>query len=104
MQYAKDQYGVLFAYDLEIGLSYGEMMGVKPIDDKTIEVTGTGSVIQGLLWKIENESDLEVALDVPRQSIIPKFEMNPAIKFIIEKQCCMDHDYSNYTIHLTKLN
>lgn len=104
MKYAKGQYGVLFKYDLEIGLNYGEMMGVKPIDNKTIEVTGTGSVLQGLLWKIENESDLKVALDVPRESIVPDIEVNPIIKFITEKQCCMDHDYSNYTIRLTKLN
>lgn len=104
MKYAKDQYGVLFKYDLEIGLSYGEMMGVKPIDDKTIEITGTGSVLQGLLWKIENESDLEISLDVPIESIVPDIEVNPVIKFITEKQCCMDHDYSNYTVRLTKLN
>lgn len=103
MKYAKDQYGVLFKYDLEIGLNYGEMMGVKPIDNNTIEITGSGSVIQGLLWKLDNESDLSVITDIPREEIIPQMEPNPIIKFITEKQCCMDHDYSNYTVRLTKL-
>ena len=103
MRYAKEQYGILFAYDLEIGLNYGEMMGVKPIDNNTIEVTGSGSVIQGLLWKLDNESDLSVTTDLPRETIVPQMEPNPIIKFITEKQCCMDHDYSNYTVRLTKL-
>jgi hypothetical protein len=103
MRYAKEQYGILFAYDLEIGLNYGEMMGVKPIDNNTIEVTGSGSVIQGLLWKLDNESDLSVTTDIPREEIIPQMELNPVIKFIIEKQCCMDHDYSDYTVKITKL-
>ena len=104
MEYAKEKYGILFAYDLEIGLNYGEMMGVKPIEDNVIEVSGTGSVIQGLLYKIDNESDLIVETDIPREDIVPQMEMSPIVKFITEKQCCMDHDYSYYTVRLKKLN
>ena len=104
MNYAREKYGILFQYDLELGLSYGEMLAVKPVDDRTIEVSGTGSNILGLLWKIENESDLEVSMNVPIESIVPEMEENPMIRFITDRQCCKDLDYSRYTIQLTKLN
>lgn len=104
LQYAKDKYGIFFNYDLEVGLSYGEMMGVKPIDDNTVEITGTGSVLRQLLWKIENESDLRVSIDTPMDDIVCKIETNPIRRFIKDKQCCMEMDESNYTIRLTKRN
>ena len=104
MDYAKDKYGIWFAYDLEIGLSYGEMLGLKQISDDTIELTGSGSNIQQLLWKLDNESNLKYTMNVPRESIVPKMETNSVKRFIEEQQCCMEHDYSFYTIQLTKVH
>lgn len=102
LKYAKKLYGIFFNYDLEVGLSYGEMLSVKPIDDKTLEISGAGSTILGLLWKIKNESDLNISINIPENEIIPKFEQNPAIRFLKEKQCCMEHDDSYYTIQIMK--
>lgn len=104
LKYAKEKYGIFFNYDLEIGLSYGEMLGVKLISPKVIEVSGAGSVIQGLLRKIREESDLDVQTSIPQEEIIPAFEMDPAKRFIKERQTCMDRDESFYTVQLTKLN
>ena len=104
LRYAKEQYGIFFDYDLEVGLSYGEMLGLKLIDDRNIEVSGTATVIHGLLRKIREESDLDVSLSIPPEEIIPKLEMCPAKRFIKDRQTCMDRDESYYTVQLTKLN
>lgn len=104
LKYAKEKYGIFFDYDLEVGLSYGEMLGLKMIDSRNIEVSGTATVLQGLLRKIREESDLEVSLSVPQEEIIPALEMCPAKRFLKDRQPCMDLDESFYKIKLTKLN
>lgn len=104
MNYSREKYGILFEYDLELGVSYGEMLSVRSISDKTIEVSGTGIVLQKFLWKIENESDLEISINVPKESIVPDLEENPMVRFIKDKQVCMEMDYSKYTVQVTKLN
>lgn len=103
-KYALDNYGISFDYDLEIGVSYGEMLAVKMISDKEMEISGTGSTLNKLLYKIYYESDLNVKLDIPIENIQPKFESDSIRRFISEHQCCMEHDDSKYTIILTKLD
>lgn len=104
LKYAKEKYGIFFDYDLEVGLSYGEMLGLKVISDRVIEVSGTATVIHGLLRKIREESDLEVSTSIPPEEIVPNLELSPVRRFIKERQTCMDRDESFYTVQLTKLN
>lgn len=104
MQKTKDKSGIDFCFDLEIGDSYGSMASVRPIEKGVIEMSGTASTLLRILWKIQNESDLEVSTDIPIESIVPQMEPNPMIRFIHEKQISMDLDYSYYKVKLTKLN
>lgn len=101
--YAKSKYGISFNYDLEIGLNYSDMLGVKVLEEGLLEISGTGRNIQSLLWKIQNESDLNVEINVPVESIEENLEQSAIRRFIKEKQCCMIHDDSYYTIQMKKL-
>lgn len=102
--FALEKYGLKFKYDLEIGVSYGEMMEVKLLENEDLQLTGTGSTLLKLLDKIKNGSNLRVELVSNNyEELIPKFNNSAMSRFIKKHQTCMILDESEYTIILRQI-
>lgn len=101
--FAENRSGIKFDYDLEIGIDYGNTMTIKQLENDNLQFTGTGSTIRKFLYKVYNESDLKVSCSMKEEEIIPNMDNSAMSRFIKERQCCMEHDDSKYTITLKKL-
>ena len=105
MDYCCDLYGIEFKFDLMVsGSGYEGFVELKDAGPGQIEICGSGSNIQSFLRKIDEESNLQVATDIPREDIKPLMMTDAIERFISEHGCCMIKDTSYYNVKLTKLN
>ena len=105
MEYCYGLYGIEFKFDLMVsGSGYEGFVELKDAGPGQIEICGSGSNIISFLNKIDNESDLKVTTDIPREDIKPLMMTDAIERFISERGCCMIKDTSYYNVKLTKLN
>lgn len=91
-------------FDLNLGISYESAMGLKQIDNNTIEFSGSAYQLLGLYDKLMKHKDLiKVECSVKREDLVPQFVTNPIERFIIENGTSMIKDLSKYTIQFKKL-
>jgi hypothetical protein len=100
--FCENQLHVPFLFDLLVGENYNDAVTLKQIDPETIQLQGNAHSILKILNKITYESSLGVSLNVPLESIVPKYIENPMQRFILEKGTSMVMDKSKYTVELKK--
>ena len=101
--YCSDRVNSPFLFDLFIGRAYQSAAEVKQIDQDTIEMEASAYVINGILDKIDNESNLIVETSIPRDQIVPKFIENRFDRFIQEEGCSLVMDKSKYQVQIRKI-
>ena len=101
--YCSDRVNSPFLFDLFIGRAYQSAAEVKQIDQDTIEMEASAYVINGILDKIDNESNLIIETSIPRDQIVPKFIENRFDRFIREEGCSLVMDISKYQIQIRRI-
>lgn len=101
--FCEHQLHVPFLFDLLIGENYNDAVTLNQIDQNTIKLTGNAHSINKIIWKIDNESSLNIELDTPRENIIPNYITNPMQRFILEKGTSLVMDKSEYTVTLKRI-
>lgn len=105
MEYCYGLYGIEFKFDLMVsGSGYEGFVELKDAGPGQIEICGSGSNIQSFLNKIDNESNLKISTNIPREDIKPLMMTDAIERFVSERGCCMIKDTSFYNVILTKLN
>lgn len=89
-------------FDLNVGTAYEKAMGMKNIDENTIEFTGSAYSIIDIYDKLMNRKNLNVSCNLTRDQIIPNFVNHPIQRFIMEKGTCIIKDISKYTVRFTR--
>lgn len=74
------------------------------MDTDTLQIKGNSDSILGVINKLEYESDIKFKLDIPKESIVPKYTENPVERFIkSDGNACIDLDNSEYVVKISRV-
>jgi len=95
---------MLLLFDLMIGVGYNSVAKLSPIDERTVELTGTARALKMIANSMDECKDLVYETNIPVESLKENYIIDPIDRFIREKGCSMVLDTSEYTLRFRKLN
>ena len=101
--FCKKSTGITLLFDLEVGSNYNDSCSMKQIDEDTVEFKGTSRSINFIIDRMDEDPLCKYEINVPKESIIPKFVQHPIDRFIREKGCSFVMDTTKYTVQFRRI-
>lgn len=98
-----DMTGIKLLFDLEIGSTYQDSCSMKSISDDIVEFSGNARSLLMIIDRMREDPLCKFETDVPIESIVPDYVVDPFDRFIREKGCSMVMDVSKYKVQFKKL-